>query len=48
MTKIIATHIRNIDEAIIGIFIDIPLEYIVYYLHGHDEYVMKNRQDISR
>ena len=32
MTKIIATHIRNINETFIGI----ALGYIVYYHHGYD------------
>ena len=35
MTKIIATHIRNTDETFIGIFIGIPLGYIVCYHHVH-------------
>ena len=36
VTKIIATCIRNISETFIVIFMGIPLEYIVYYHHGHD------------
>ena len=31
MTKIIAAHIRNINETFIGIFMDITLGYIVYH-----------------
>ena len=34
-TKIVTTHIRNINETFIGIFIDIALRYIVYYHHAH-------------
>ena len=34
MTKIIATHIRNVNETFVGIFMNIQLEYIVYILHG--------------
>ena len=36
MTKIVATHIRNISEAFIGIFMGIKLGYIVYYSYVHD------------
>ena len=36
MTKIIATHIHNINETFIGIFIDISLGYIIYFHDGHD------------
>ena len=36
MTKIIATHIRNINEIIIDLFMSIPLLYTVYYYHEHD------------
>ena len=36
MTKIIAIHIRNINETFICIFIGIPLGYIVCYHHDHD------------
>ena len=35
MTKIIATNIRNTNETFISLFMGIPLEYIVYYHHGH-------------
>ena len=35
MTKTIATHIRNISETFIGIFMGIPLGYTVYYHHDH-------------
>ena len=35
MTKIIATHIRNINETFIVIFMGIPLEHIVYYYDGY-------------
>ena len=34
-TKIIATDIRNTSETFIGIFMDIPLGYIIYYHHDH-------------
>ena len=36
MTKNIATHIWNIDETFITIFMAIPLGYFVYYHHGQD------------
>ena len=36
MTKIIATHTWNINKTFIGIFIDMPLGYIVYYYHSYD------------
>ena len=35
MTKIIAIHIRNTNEAFIGIFMGIQLGYIVCYHHVH-------------
>ena len=41
MTKIIATHFRNINETFIGIFIGIPLRYIAWYHHDRDYYVKK-------
>ena len=34
MTKISGTHIRNINEACIDVFVGIPLEYIVCYHHA--------------
>ena len=48
MTKIIATHICNINETFIGIFVGIPLEYIVYYHHGYYKHVLKREQYIPR
>ena len=36
MSSIFATHIGNVNETFIGIFMGIPLGYIVYYHHGHD------------
>ena len=35
MTKIIATHIHNINETFIGIFMGILLIYIVYSHNDH-------------
>ena len=34
VTILISIYIRNIYEIFIGIFISIPLQYIVYYHHG--------------
>ena len=31
MTKIVGTHIRNLNETVIGICMSIPVRYIVYY-----------------
>ena len=31
MIKIIATHICNMNETIIGILMGVPLGYIIYY-----------------
>ena len=36
MTKIIATHLRNVSETLIGIVMNMPLGYIVYHRHDHD------------
>ena len=36
MTEIIAIHIRNIFDTFIGIFMGVPLGYIVYYHDEHD------------
>ena len=38
MTKTIATHIRNISETFVGIFMGISLGYIIYYHHGHEKW----------
>ena len=42
MTKIIATHISNINETFIGLSNSIPLGYIIYYHHGSDQ--TRNKQ----
>ena len=36
MTKIIATHIRNINETFIAIFMGLPLAYNACYHNVHD------------
>ena len=48
MAKIVAIHIGNINDTFIGIFMGMPLGYIVCYHHAYDYYVMKNKEDISR
>ena len=33
-------HIRNINDTFIGIFVSIPIGYIVCYNPGHDYYLL--------
>ena len=48
MTIIIDSHIREVNQSFIGIYMGIPLTSIVYYHDCHNEYVMKCDHDTER